>query len=45
MLTAKQARAITKKAQNQSENDKWKPLFLQIEASASRGFSSIVRPE
>lgn len=41
MLTAKQAREITKKAQNQSETDKWKPLFLQIEASASQGFSSI----
>lgn len=39
MLTAKQARAITEQSRTAPEEDKWKLLFIQIEATAARGCS------
>lgn len=39
MLTAKQAKAITEQTQNAPTEDKWKLCFLQIEATAARGYS------
>lgn len=38
MLTSEQARALVGSA---GESDKWRPLFLQIEAAARLGYSSL----
>lgn len=41
ILTAQQAKLLASTADTETPEEKWKPLFLQIEAAARGGWSSI----